>query len=147
MVENFRGQPAERQQELVRLLRDRHYRSAELAKKLNVTKRTIERDLVQFGERLGAPVPEDDAGYFLVDGMHPAPPPISLDVQEARALLFASRLLIHNADEQDAAAISALQKISTAFPGTVGDYLGVTVSPAPRTPSQQGQPARPSSGA
>jgi proteasome accessory factor B len=126
--EEFRGRPAERQQELVRLLRERHYRLAKLAERMNVTVRTLERDLVQFGDRLGEPVPQDATGYFLTDGMHPAPPPISLDVQEARALLFASRLLIHNADEQDGAAVSALQKISAAFPGTVGDYLGVTVS-------------------
>lgn len=114
-----------RRQELARLLHERRWKPPELAKRFRCSVRTIQRDIEFFGDEMAEPVPMDDAGYYLNPGMHPVPS-ISLTTHEARALLFAMRLFLRNADEFDEDGLSLLGKLGAAFPGVMANYASLT---------------------
>ena len=115
----------ERRQELARLLHERRWKPPELAQRFGCSVRTVQRDLEYFGDEMGEPVPMDDAGYYLNPGMHPVPS-VSLTTHEARALLFAMRLFLRNADELDEDGLSLLGKLGAAFPGVMANYAHLT---------------------
>jgi len=114
-----------RRQDLARLLHERRWKPPELAQRFHCSVRTVQRDLEFFGDEMGEPVPMDDAGYYLNPGMHPVPS-ISLTTHEARALLFAMRLFLRNADELDEDGLTLLGKLGAAFPGVMANYAALT---------------------
>lgn len=66
--------------------------------------------------------------YSLPPGVYPFNP-IELSLHEARALLFALRLLLHNTGGEDPDALAALDKIGAAFPGAVAQQAGAVLRP------------------
>lgn len=115
----------DRQRELAGLLHERHWSQRDLAERLGVSVRTLQRYLEDFAEVLDAPVPRDRAGFYLEPGMHPVPI-VELQLGEARTLLFAMRQLLHATVEQDADAFTLLDKLAVAFPGPIAEQVAIT---------------------
>ena len=135
----------ERRQELARLLHERRWKPPELAQRFGCSVRTVQRDLELFGDEMGEPVPMDDAGYYLNPGMHPVPS-VSLTTHEARALLFAMRLFLRNADELDEDGLSLLGKLGAAFPGVMANYAHLTADELRQRPQNPPEPPAPGGG-
>ncbi|WP_273940721.1 helix-turn-helix transcriptional regulator [Kutzneria chonburiensis] len=117
----------------------------ELAERLEVTERTVRRDVARLRE-LGYGI-ESDAGpwggYRLAAGT--AMPPLSLDDDEALAVAVALReVALKGTLGSDQAALSALFKLQRLLPRRVADRLGRFADAFVHTP--QGTPDPVSSG-
>ena len=81
------------------------YTPRDLARLTGVSVRSIQRDLLVLQTESGVPLAEEHGRYFL-----PAEErltPMKLNLQEARALLLATRLFLRYSDEGDPYAASA----------------------------------------
>ena len=110
--------------------------AAVLAERLNVSERTIYRDIQTLGE-LGAPVQgEAGIGYMLRAGAFL--PPLMFDTDELEALVLGARWVRRQGDEALAAAASnALAKIATATPRDLRDTMADTSLWVPVGPVKQ----------
>ena len=99
--------------ELERLLRKHPggLTTAELAQKVGSSPRTVLRDLAVLDTELRVPVEKVGRRWRIIAGADPLAP-LHLTLQEARALLFAARLLLRYADEQDPDAVTLLRKLA-----------------------------------
>lgn len=88
---------------------------AELADKLKYSRRTIQRDIAALESELRIPIRTSGRRYLLDPEAAPLEP-IQLTLQEARALLLASRLLARHSDDYDPDAYNALHKLADSLP-------------------------------
>lgn len=105
------------------LLQQKHrIRGEDLAKRFNVSARTIYRDMQALSE-IGVPlVPLPGEGYELPDDFRLLP--VMLDHNEATAIFLAARLLIHSSEGRILLhAETALEKISGGLPPHLRDHL------------------------
>ena len=111
---------------LLALLRRRRIATAaELAEHLQVSERTIYRDVQQLVDNGVEIRGEAGVGYRLEKGG--ALPPIMLDVEEVQALVFGARLVDRWGDpDLRAAAKSALDKLSAVLPPAQESWLDNT---------------------
>jgi predicted DNA-binding transcriptional regulator YafY len=86
----------------------------ELARRLEVTSRTIERDLLYLQVDYNAPLVQVGRLWRVPHGYQL--PPIVFDLQEATALLIGARLMARYADKANAFAVTAYQKLAAALP-------------------------------
>ena len=106
--------------DLVHARRD-GYTASELARLTGVSIRSIERDLIVLQSESGVPLLEDHGRYAV---MQPERlPPVSFDLQQARALLLATRLFLRYSDEGDPFAASALRELARIMPATVREQV------------------------
>lgn len=122
----------ERRLELQRLLHSSPggFTASELARKLNCSSRTVQRDLDYFRSLLDEtglvdPLEAKEDRYRLRPGEFPLPL-LQLDKNEARALLFSLRLLSQSSTEQDADAATLLDKLAAVFPGPLAQQVAFT---------------------
>ena len=117
---------ADRLYRLLALLRRRRTATAaELAEHLQVSERTIYRDVQQLVDNGVEIRGEAGVGYRLEKGG--ALPPIMLDVEEVQALVFGARLVGRWGDpDLRAAAKSALDKLSAVLPPAQESWLDNT---------------------
>ncbi|MCC6382252.1 MAG: WYL domain-containing protein [Dehalococcoidia bacterium] len=88
----------------------------DLARQLDCSPRTIQRDLIVLESELGVPLLEAPGRRWqLLPGSTPIGS-VRFNLQEARAVFLATRLLLRHADERDPDAISALEKLAAALP-------------------------------
>lgn len=118
--------PQRRSVRLIRiqeLLRGRRvgYTVAELARLTGVHVRTIQRDLLILQTESGVPLTEERGRYALLQEERLGP--VSLTLQEARAVLIATRLFLHYSDEGDPYAAAALKRIAGIMPPAVRDQV------------------------
>ena len=113
--------------EVERLLRGRPHgwTSRELAQRLECTTRTIQRDLAVIESELNTPLVQDGSRYRILEGAAPLAP-LRFTIQEARALLLASRLYFKNAVESDADGQSALEKLAGVLPPAASQAVRLT---------------------
>jgi predicted DNA-binding transcriptional regulator YafY len=101
---------------MIMLQTKRYITAGELAKRFDVTKRTIYRDLStleQAGIPLGA---EPGKGYYLTEGYHL--PPVMFTADEAAALLMAGKMVDKLSDESVRASFKmAFDKVRAVLPG------------------------------
>lgn len=117
----------ERRREMATLLHQKPWKATDLAERLNVTVRTVQRDFTWFAEQLGIDsIPHDRLGYWLDPDQHPVPS-LELSRDEARVLMFAMRHLLHNSTEQQADAVSLLNKLAASFPGAISTQVALTL--------------------
>lgn len=114
----MRNDPTGRALQLLSLLQThRMWRGAELAERLEVTERTIRRDVDRLRD-LGYPVdatPGTDGGYRLVAGAHL--PPLVLDDDEAIAVAVGLRYAAGAAiDGMEGTSLRSLTKIESLLP-------------------------------
>jgi len=95
-------------------------RITEIAAACGVNRRTIYRDIDLLSES-GVPIWQDERHYGVVRDQYLAT--IRLRFHEAVALYIAARLLARHADEHNPSIVSALNKIATAFPEPLADYM------------------------
>ncbi len=97
--------------------------TSELARELNYSQRTIQRDLLDLQSELGVPLMDADGRrYKILPGAAPLPP-VRFTLQEARAIYLACRLFAQHADEQDLDGVSALEKLAATLPEAIGLQL------------------------
>jgi len=127
----------QRWRDLASILHEGQFTLAELRSRLEaqdhpVSVRTIQRDLSALSLLLGAevshtPGPKSDRRFFLAPDQHPIPM-LTLSPGEARALLFAIRLLVHNSREHEHDTRTLLDKLGSAFPGIIGTVAAQTIA-------------------
>ncbi len=111
--------------------------AAVLAERMQVSERTIYRD-IQTLAGLGAPIEgEAGVGYLLRPGMFL--PPLMFSADELEALVLGARWVRQQGDAGlEAAASSALAKIATASPADLRDALAETSLYVPPPPADTG---------
>ena len=118
--------PQRRSVRLIRieeLLRGRRagYTVHELARLTGVHVRTIQRDLLVLQTESGVPLTEEKGRYALMQEERLGP--VSLTLQEARAVLIATRLFLRYSDEGDPYAAAALKRIAGIMPPAVREQV------------------------
>jgi proteasome accessory factor B len=93
----------------------------ELADLTEVHVRTIQRDLLTLQSDMGVPLLEKDARYSLPQ--EDILPAMRLTLQQARALMVATRLFVRYSDDGDPDAAGALEKLAGAMPEPVRDQV------------------------
>jgi predicted DNA-binding transcriptional regulator YafY len=95
----------------------------QLAEALNVSARTIQRDLNVLEYELGAPLMENGRRRWALLPGSTAIGAVRFTLHEARVLFLATRLFLRHADEQDVDGISALRKLADALPPTFAENV------------------------
>ncbi|MBI2723509.1 MAG: WYL domain-containing transcriptional regulator [Chloroflexi bacterium] len=94
--------------------------AVELAQYTDMHVRTIQRDLRTMQNEQFLALRKDGARWALDDERLPK---AELDLQEARALLIATRLFMRHTGEQDMSAAAALRKLARIMPAQVRDQV------------------------
>jgi predicted DNA-binding transcriptional regulator YafY len=96
-------------------------RAVQLAELCGVDRRTIYRDLESL-EEMGVPVWESNGRYGIDRESYLST--IRLNLNEAIALFFATRLLAHHSDENNPHVVSALNKLAAGLPdSTISSHM------------------------
>jgi proteasome accessory factor B len=93
------------------------FTAKELAELTNVNVRSIQRDLNTLQSEMGAALQEKGGRYSLMQ--EERLPRLDLTLQQARALLVATRLFLRHADDGDPDAAAALEKLARIMPQPV----------------------------
>lgn len=124
--------------ELIQLLRQHRYpiSGSILAEKMNVSLRTLYRDIATLQSQGADIVGEPGVGYVLRPGF--MLPPLMFSEEEIEALVLGSRWVARRADDKlKLAANKALAKISAVLPDALRNQLkssGLIVGPAKTVP-------------
>ncbi|MEM7058048.1 MAG: YafY family protein [Pseudomonadota bacterium] len=123
---------ADRLFDIIQILRrGKVVRAADIARELEVSDRTIYRDIASL---IGSGVPvegEAGVGYILRDGADI--PPLMFNEEEIEAIVLGLRIVDSWADHGMAdAAMSACRKIESALPPHLKDYMSAVPIDAPR---------------
>ena len=97
------------------------YTPHELARLTGVHVRTIQRDLLVLQSESGVPLTEEHGRYALLHDERLGP--VSLNLQEARAILIATRLFLRHSDEGDPYAAAAIKRIAGIMPPGVREQV------------------------
>jgi predicted DNA-binding transcriptional regulator YafY len=100
----------------------------ELSQELGYSQRTIQRDIAALESELGVPLLYEGRRWKLMPGATLVFGPVRLTLQEARAVYFATRLMLRSANERDPDGVSALEKIAEAVPEGLAGHMRRTVS-------------------
>ena len=100
---------------------------AELARELGYSSRTIQRDLLALDTELNVPLVYEGRRWKIMPGTNLVFGPVRLTLQEARAVYFATRLMLRSADERDPDGMSALEKIADVLPDGIAGHMRRTV--------------------
>ncbi len=104
---------------------------AEIAKACGVNRRTVYRDLNLLADA-GVPIWQEGGSYGIIRDQYLAT--VRLRFNEAVALYIAARLLGRHADEHNPHIVSALNKLSVAFPDPLADYVNRTAEAIQKRP-------------
>jgi proteasome accessory factor B len=102
--------------------------AAELSRELGYSQRTIQRDLLALDTELNVPLVYENRRWRVMEGANVVFGPVRLTLHEARAVYFATRLMLRSADERDPDGIAALEKIAEALPAGVASHMRRTVA-------------------
>lgn len=107
---------------LIHLQSKRYVTAEEIAKRFEISKRTVYRDLKAL-EEAGVPIgAEPGKGYFLIEGYHL--PPVMFTTHEASSLLTAEKIIEKMADKSiNEQYKSAMYKIKAVLPEKEKTYL------------------------
>ncbi len=127
----------ERLAEIERMLfRSAHgMRVMEIAEACGVDRRTVYRDLDLLSE-IGVPIWQDEGRYGIIRDQYLAT--VRLNFNEAIALFIAARLLSRHADQTNPHVVSALTKLSMAFPEPLAAHVAFTAELVRQYPVDHG---------
>ncbi len=112
----------EKHDRLVRLMRElalleanpRGMTTAQIADRIGVTQRTVQRDLTALETEFGAPFVKQEKRYALVEGYFLRP--VNFTVPEAMAMVVGARLMWRYADRANPFAQTAYEKLAAVLP-------------------------------
>lgn len=108
------------------------YTARQLADLTGVSVRSIQRDLLVLQTESQVPLSEDRGRYFLA--VEERLSPLRITLQEARALLLATRLFLRYSDEGDPYAATALRQLAEIMPGPVREQVREAADAVSRRP-------------
>ncbi len=109
------------------------YRSAggrkatDIATRFGVHRSTVYRDLRSL-EEAGSPIWEDDGRFGVLKDRYLTT--VRVNLHEALALYLAARLLSAHSDEHNPHVVSALEKLASAMPESIGEHINRTAEVA-----------------
>lgn len=99
----------------------------ELAAKMGMSVRTVQRDLNVIEMELGVPIETEGRRWKIMPGSS-AIGSVRFTLQEARAIFLAARLYLRHTDHCDPDALAALQKLADALPPSLADHVNAAVA-------------------
>ena len=101
-------------------------RPAEIARRIDVSPRTVYRDLKAIDEEIGVAVWSEDGKWGVVgDEFLPA---LKLTLTEAMAVVLSARLMVRYADKYDADLASAFEKLQEVLPRPLAEHVNRTLT-------------------
>src|SRR5919198_2764662 len=93
----------------------------ELAHRIDVSVRTVYRDLRAIEQELGFPVWQEEGRWLI--GKGDFLPPLKLTPLEAVTLFLSARLVARYADRKDPYIVGAFRKLADALPSSVANHV------------------------
>jgi proteasome accessory factor B len=101
-------------------------RPAEIAHRIDVSARTVYRDLKAIDEEVGVAVWSEDGKWGVVgDEFLPA---LKLTLTEAMAVVLSARLMVRYADKYDADLAAAFEKLQEVLPRPLAEHVNRTLT-------------------
>lgn len=100
-------------------------KATDIALRFGVHRSTVYRDIQSLGES-GSPIWEDDGRFGVLKERYLTT--VRVNLHEALALYLAARLLSAHSDEHNPHVVSALEKLASAMPESIGKHIGRTAS-------------------
>ena len=97
--------------------------TAEIAELLGVSQRTARRYLFELSETAQLPIYKEGWAWRLTPGAKFDLLPVRLNLDEALALYLSARLLSAHSDKHNPHVVSALQKLASAMPKSIGEHI------------------------
>ena len=104
-------------------------RATEIAARFGIHRSTVYRDIQSLGEA-GSPIWEENGRFGVVKDRYLTT--VRVNLYEALALFLAARLLSAHSDEHNAHVVSALEKLATVMPESIGEHIKRTADAADR---------------
>ena len=102
-------------------------KATEIASRFGVHRSTVYRDIQSLGES-GSPIWEDDGRFGVLKERYLTT--VRVNLHEALALYLAARLLSAHSDEHNPHVVSALEKLASAMPESIGEHVNRTAAVA-----------------
>ena len=99
---------------------------AEIARRIDVSPRTVYRDLKAIDEEIGVAVWSDDGKWGVVGDEFL--PPLKLTLTEALAVVLSARLMVRYADKYDADLAAAFEKLQEVLPRPLAEHVNRTLT-------------------
>ena len=101
-------------------------RPGEIARRIDVSARTVYRDLKAIDQEIGVAVWSEDGKWGVVgDEFLPA---LKLTLTEAMAVVLSARLMVRYADKYDADLAAAFEKLQEVLPRPLAEHVNRTLS-------------------
>ena len=101
-------------------------RPSEIARRIDVSPRTVYRDLKAIDEEIGVAVWSEDGKWGVVgDEFLPA---LKLTLTEAMAVVLSARLMVRYADKYDADLAAAFEKLQEVLPRPLAEHVNRTLT-------------------
>jgi proteasome accessory factor B len=110
-------------------------RAEDIADRIDVSKRTVYRDLQAMEDSAGLPIWADEGRWGMEQGAFL--PPLALTLHEATTLFLAARMLAKANDEHDAELIGAFVKLAAILPPVLAEHVQATVDAFADTPRNE----------
>jgi predicted DNA-binding transcriptional regulator YafY len=107
----------------------------DIARRINVSKRTVYRDLNAIEGEIGIGVWSEDGSWGLAD--EGFLPPLKLTLDEAMAVVLSARLMVRYADKYDPDLASAFEKLGEVLPAALGEHVARTLDVLSRHPRDE----------
>jgi predicted DNA-binding transcriptional regulator YafY len=99
---------------------------AEIARRIDVSPRTVYRDLKAIDEEIGVAVWSVDGKWGVVGDEFL--PPLKLTLTEAMAVVLSARLMVRYADKYDADLAAAFEKLQEVLPRPLAEHVNRTLT-------------------
>ncbi len=100
-------------------------KATDIASRFGVHRSTVYRDIQSLGGS-GSPIWEDNGRFGVLKGRYLTT--VRVHLHEALALFLAARLLSAHSDEHNPHVVSALEKLASAMPESIGEHISRTAS-------------------
>jgi len=101
-------------------------RPAEIARRIDVSPRTVYRDLKAIDQEIGVAVWSEDGRWGVVGDEFL--PPLKLTLTEAMAVVLSARLMVRYADKYDADLAAAFEKLQDVLPRPLAEHVNRTLT-------------------
>lgn len=110
-------------------------RPGEIARRIDVSPRTVYRDLKAIDQEIGVAVWAEDGKWGVVGDEFL--PPLKLTLTEAMAVVLSARLMVRYADKYDADLASAFEKLQEVLPRPLAEHVDRTLDVLSKHPRDE----------